>query len=181
MRNGLELGIRIRLAHCLVMILLYRRNQALSSNLLFVLKACRDHGLNLGVFAGLFKSTRCMLLNYSNISRGRASLIAGLLVGYAVWGREKSPINYQIVLYLLSRNIVGVINQQVEIGCLPNINIYPAFAAITWAIVMQMHEVSSSSLQEGLRASMNFLYNDDDHWKARGSREFLDFIPFSGK
>jgi peroxisomal membrane protein 4 len=181
LRNGLELGARIRAAHCLVMILLYKRNQPLAANIKFLVNATREHAVNLGIFAALFKSTRCILMNTFNMHKGRASFLAGLIVGYLVWGRRKSAINYQIVLYLLSRNLTGLINQQVEAGNIPNLDAYPAFAALTWAVVMGLHSVSGNSLQDGLRSSMDFLYNDDDHWKGRGFRQVLDFIPFSGK
>jgi peroxisomal membrane protein 4 len=163
------------------MILLYKRDKSLSSNLRFLVDSTREHSVNLGVFAGLFKATTCTLTNNFKLSKGKAAFIAGLLVGYLVWGRQKTAINYQIVLYLMSRNIIGFINQQVESGRLPDLDAYPAFASLTWAVVMGLHAVSGINLQEGLKTSMDFLYNDDNHWTKRGFREIRDFIPFSGQ
>jgi len=163
------------------MILLYKRDQPILSNLNFIVSATREHSVNLGAFAFLFKSTTCILMNKADLRRPYASAVAGLIAGLIVWGRRKTAINYQIVLYLLSRNITGLINQQVEKGHLPQIDVYPAFASLMWAIVMFIHASSANSLQDGLKSSMDFLYNDDDHWQTRGKREISDFIPFSGR
>ena len=180
LRNGIELGARIRAAHCLVMILLYKRNQSFLSNLQFLFKATREHSLNLGIFAFLYKSLKCLSINQLRLTEGESSFAAGLIGGYVVWGRDKTPINYQIVLYLLSRNITGLANRKVTDGTIPNIQAYPLFASLTWAVVMYLHSTTADSLQEGLKSSMDFLYSDDDHWKAKGYRQLSDFIPFTG-
>ena len=180
LRNGIELGARIRATHCLVMILLYKRNVSLLDNARFLIKASGEHSLNLGIFAFLYKAVRCILLNNLKLSDASSSFTAGLICGGLVWGRKRTPINYQIVLYLLSRNITGMLNKQVSEGKIRRLDAYPLFAALTWAVVMYLHSTSSHSLQEGLKSSMDFLYDDDDHWKAKGCREFKDFLPFSG-
>ena len=180
LRNGLELGARIRATHCIVMTLLYRRDKPLLKNAQFILSATKEHSLNLGAFAFLFKITRYVLTRKLNVPEGKASFVAGLVVGYLVWGRSKTPINLQIVLYLISRDLAGLSSELLEQEKLPVLSYYPLVASLTWAVVMGLHSVSAKHLQDGLRSSMDFLYKDDSHWKLRGNRNWKDFIPFSG-
>ena len=183
LRNGLELGARLRGTHCLVMILLYRRHLPLSKNVEFLLKASKEHAVNLGVFAFTYKLAQCSLMR-CGLSKSRAALIAGLLMGLLVWGRRKSNVNYQIVLYLLSRDLVGLANlyhSKHEFPLWVTQVAYPVGASVIWGIVMALHAKSPDSLQAGLRSSMDFLYEDDNHWKTSGQRTLMDFLPFSGR
>lgn len=174
-RNGVEYATRIRAAHCLVMILLYRRNHTLKSNFDFILKAVREHGLNLGGFVFLFKLLRCAMLNHMQIPLGAASFISGGVAGGVVWGRSRSAINYQVVLYLLSRISVGTVHHQVHEGVLPDVQAFRPLAALVWAAVMYLFTMDPKSLQGSLRSSMEFLYNNEAPYPSIRS-----FIPFSG-
>jgi peroxisomal membrane protein 4 len=188
-RNGVDYATRIRAAHCLVMILLYRRDQSINSNLVFLYRAVKEHGLNLGSFVLVYKILRCQLQNRFGLTVGTASFFAGGVGGAVVWGRSRSPINYQVVLYLLSRIVAGTVHHQVHKGILPDMEAFRPMAAIVWAIVMYLFTVDPKSLQGSLRSSMEFLYNDEQYgtpqpFGASGLRQILEslmpFIPLSG-
>lgn len=184
-RNGLEYAVRIRAAHCLVMILLYRRDQSVESNLNFLYQAAREHGINLASFVLLYKLLRCKLQNTFGLSKGLASFISGGISGGVVWGRSKTAINYQVVLYLLSRIVTGAVHHQVNEGRVPDIAAFKPMAAFVWAMVMYLFSVDPKSLQGSLRSSMEFLYNDENTSGPRTGKwgipgHILPFIPFSG-
>ena len=171
------------------MILLYRRNVSLQKNVEFLVKASKEHALNLGMFAFLYKLSQCILMNKLGLSKAKSAILAGLIIGLVIWGRKKSNINYQIVLYLLSRDLVALLNLYATnkegglISIPPALRtaLFPISASLIWGVVMGLHAKAPDSLQEGLRTSMDFLYNDDDHWKSTGRRTVLDFLPFSGQ
>jgi peroxisomal membrane protein 4 len=180
-RNGIDYAVRIRAAHCLVMILLYRRDQSLKSNFVFLFRAAKEHGLNLGGFVLLFKLLRCQFQNKIGLSRGSASFLSGGISGAVVWGRERTAINYQVVLYLLSRITTGLVHHEVNNGNLPNTKAFRGLAAFVWAVVMYLFTIDPESLQGSLRSSMEFLYNDE-RYKSQGKSWYdaiLPFIPFS--
>jgi peroxisomal membrane protein 4 len=183
-RNGLEYAVRVRAAHCLVMILLYRRDKSLTANFHFLYQATKEHGLNLGSFVLVFKLLRCQLMNRAGISRGLASFISGGVGGAVVWGRARTPINYQVVLYLLSRITVGLVHHGVNQGHLPDKEGFQPMASLVWAVVMYLFTVDSKALQGSLRSSMEFLY-DDEKYASDTAVSLLDkllpFLPFSGK
>lgn len=100
------------------------------------------------------------------------SFVAGAVGGYLVWGRYSS-VNYQIVLYLTSRVIVGLgkkfllkqsntSDKALEGGGLTQTggsrDYYPFAAALVWGTVMALFEESPEVLHPTLRASMNEIY-----------------------
>lgn len=183
-RNGVEYATRIRVAHCLVMVLLYRRHHSLRANVQFIFNATREHALNLGGFVLLFKLLRCTLRNKASVPLGPASFIAGGLSGAVVWGRSRTAINYQVVLYLLSRISVGAIHHHVNLGALPDVPAFRPLAGLVWAVVMYLFTIDPASLQGSLRSSMEFLYNNEVK-KGLGGPIWIPsaispFIPFSG-
>lgn len=183
LRNGIEYACRIRVAHCLVMILLYRRDKSLRSNLDFLMNAAREHAVNLGVFVMIFKFLRCTIQEHGGLNKGAASFISGGICGAVVWGRKKSAINYQVILYLLSRIVTGFVQHQVRRGNIPDKPGFLPLAAFVWAMVMYLFTVDPDSLQGSLRNSMEFLYNDDEDLIPDTKslmRAILPFIPFSG-
>lgn len=103
------------------------------------------------------------------------SLIAGFLGGYFVWGSNyESGVNYQILLYLTSRVIVGcfkliffqhaqVRKQKKEKGNKENNFIgqrilYRLFQASVWGSVMILFEKYPHVLQKSLKKSMDEIY-----------------------
>ena len=100
----------------------------------------------------------------------RHALIAGAVGGYAVWGRYSS-VNYQIVLYLTSRIIVGALTLARERGIPPFgakvLNFdrsYRLAAAAAWGVVMLLFEEHPHVLHPSLRRSMDEIYRFLPGW-----------------
>lgn len=96
--------------------------------------------------------------------RPQHAAIAGAVGGYLIWGKYNS-INYQVLLYLTSRVIVGLASLGRERGVTPFSwdmmtfqNIYPIKAAAVWGAVMVMFETYPHVLHPSLRSSMNDIY-----------------------
>ena len=111
----------------------------------------------------------------------RHSFLAGLVGGYAVWGRYSS-VNFQIVLYLFSRIVAGLVSlaklQLLEGGDDNSNNhvvssssirqrrrrwfdfdtSYPLLAAGVWGTVMALFETYPHVLASSLRRSMDDVY-----------------------
>jgi peroxisomal membrane protein 4 len=103
LRNGLEYGSRIRFVHSLVMTFLFKSFN--SKTIKSIIRNAWEHGKKLGTFVFFYKAT-CILLAKLFGSRPLNSFIAGFLVGGLIFGK-KTPINYQINLYLFSRIIIA--------------------------------------------------------------------------
>jgi len=96
--------------------------------------------------------------------RPQHAAIAGAIGGYLVWGKYNS-INYQILLYLTSRVIVGLTSLLREKGVPPFSldvmkfqNVYPLKAAAVWGAVMVMFETYPHVLHPSLKNSMDEIY-----------------------
>ena len=115
------------------------------------------------------------------------ALVAGAVGGYYIWGRYSS-VNYQIVLYLTSRVLIGVTKRMWEKyfhkenknhpehgkllpgnsttqggtttsgNILQHPQIYPIMAAAIWGLVMVLFEESPHVLHKSLRQSMDEIY-----------------------
>jgi peroxisomal membrane protein 4 len=105
LRNGLEYGSRIRFVHSLIMTLLFKTLDAKSIKQIF--QNAWEHGKKLGTFVFFYKAS-CILLGKAFGERPLNSFIAGFVVGGLTFGK-KTPINYQINLYLLSRIIIALV------------------------------------------------------------------------
>ena len=168
LRNGIYYGGKVRLVHSLIMTVLFK--EVNKHNLKQILKMTLEHARNLGKFVFLYKLTVILLERiYKKTSLN--NFLAGMLCGYIVW-REKTPVNYQIVLYLFSRITIALINMlykkykegqtgHAEQRFEKNV-VYPLFAALVWGIVMWIFEVDKHSLQASLTSSMEFLYKKSD-------------------
>ncbi len=92
------------------------------------------------------------------------AFLAGAVGGYIVWGRYSS-VNYQLILYLASRILVGCIKLAREKGIWPFswkrltfTNSYPYGAAVIWGTVMMLFEEYPEVLHPSLRRSMDEIY-----------------------
>ena len=120
---------------------------------------------------GPFSSTLTKLAVHSNISTPAGlpqhpyhAFLAGAVGGYIVWGRYSS-VNYQLILYLASRILVGCIKLAREKGIPPFswkrlefTNSYPYGAAVIWGTVMMLFEEYPDVLHPSLRRSMDEIY-----------------------
>lgn len=184
LRNGLVYGTKVRFPHALVMILLFRSGP-LSDKLASVLKATRQHARNLATFAFLYKAL--MLLQKSARPTGKElssdSFVAGLAGGWYVFGRSKSSVNQQIVIYVFARVVLALASLAFQprgdntllggryggrggMGLLAlsdasrekvRRHAWPVFASLSWASVMWLFRFYPEMLQPSLRSSMTYL------------------------
>lgn len=190
-RNGIYYGTKIRLPHALVMTMLFRRGsvrEALNAAAWLTFQ----HARNLGAFVGLYKALlaggrwaweAAGVLPAGGAAAGAGApatawhaALAGGIGGYVIWGRYSS-VNFQIVLYLFSRVVMGVCKLAAARGLVPFslttfAGAYPWLAAATWAAVMVLFEFHRSTLHESLAVSMDFLYTDSRKWSS-----LRDFLP----
>ncbi|KAF4984829.1 hypothetical protein FZEAL_57 [Fusarium zealandicum] len=179
-RNGIVYGTKVRFPHALVMIFLFRSG-TFRQKVSLVLRATRHHATNLARFAVIYKLTM-LALKYFGSTPGKEgsydSFMGGLVGGYFVFGgRSKrtgkiSSVNQQIVIYVFARVMIALARIAVKPGHgLPvvsseplnsTINHYawPAFASVSWAMVMLVFRYHPEELQSSLRSSMTYIYQD---------------------
>lgn len=167
-RNGLEYGSKVRFVHSLVMALLFR--SITKKEIANIFKMAFEHGKNLGLFVMSYKASYKIMDNLFG-KKQIHHFIAGFVFGGLIFGR-KTNVNYQIVLYLLSRVIVALVEKFYKQSFTERWNQtilplpferrygYLIFAALCWGVVMWLFEVDKSTLQPGLKSSMQFLYVD---------------------
>lgn len=78
-----------------------------AKNIKIIFKNAWEHGRKLGTYVFLYKLC-CVLLKNAFGYRPFNSFIAGFVVGGLVFGK-KTPINYQINLYLFSRITIALV------------------------------------------------------------------------
>lgn len=171
LRNGFYYGGRVRFMHSLVMTILFKKG-SLRDKLANILELTFEHGKTLGFFAFSFKSFLCILRRIHAIPEKLRIMISGGTFGFLVFG-NKTSVNYQIILYLLSRVIAGAADHFAKKGYLPNRNVYPLLAAVCWGLVMFLFEDDPSNLQNSLASSMQFLYKESD----KDYEKWTDFLP----
>ena len=108
LRNGLEYGSKVRFVHTLVMTLLFKdiHLKHLPTLLKTILTMALEHGFNLGLFILAYK-TGYKTLNHLTKPSSLNHFLSGLLFGTLIFGK-KTGVNNQIVLYLLSRVMIGL-------------------------------------------------------------------------
>ncbi|EQC30609.1 hypothetical protein SDRG_11664 [Saprolegnia diclina VS20] len=184
-RNGAFYGTKIRAPHALVMVLLFQK-KPLRDQLRAIIKLTYEHTKNLACFVGVYKASLLVLKamhgGATTPSAGLNPVVpwhaaaAGAIGGYAIWSKY-SNVNYQIVMYLFSRVLIGLVKLLSARGA-PILRdyafpeVYPVLACATWAIVMWLFECHGQVLHPSLKKSMEFLYHDANSW---GSIE--DFLP----
>ncbi|KAF0689048.1 Aste57867_19463 [Aphanomyces stellatus] len=188
-RNGAYYGTKIRAPHAFVMVMLFQ-NKPLREKLQGIVKLTFEHTKNLAYFVGIYKGVILLLkqadrvVTSSKIGHPQGlnplapwhAAVAGAVGGYLVWSKY-SGVNYQIVLYLFSRVLIGLVKLASEKGW-PIMKdysfkqVYPVFACATWAIVMWLFEYHGHVLHPSLSKSMDFLYHDSNTWT-----DIQDFLP----
>ncbi|KAI9228584.1 MAG: peroxisomal membrane protein 4-like protein [Piptocephalis tieghemiana] len=163
-RNGMVYGAKVRFPHALVMTFLFRTG-TLEEKARIIFKATKTHSRNLAFFVTIYKS---LMLLQKHLAGDKElsfhSFLAGLIGGYLVFGEDNS-INQQMILYLFSRVMVGLVKIPVKHGALPNPKAsFSIFAALTWAAVMWIFRHERDTLQPSLQASMQYLYLDSNYW-----------------
>lgn len=141
----------------------------------FILDATFQHSRNLAYFVTIYKSLMLSqrYLN-SNKEHSAHAFIAGLVGGYYVFGKNNT-VNSQIVYYLFSRIVIGLVKTATKNGYFSTVGmtydramsdprIFPVFASVIWGCVMWLFRYERDTLQPSLQASMQYLYNDSDKW-----------------
>lgn len=172
LRNGMYYGGKIRFVHSLVMTILFRSGP-LKEKIISIFKLTWEHARNLGSFVFMYKSLVCILRNLFQSRSLIFNFIAGFFCSYFFLSRENTPVNMQIMLYLLSRNILAISNM-ISTNYLNNYNGFTLTSMTVWGIVMFLFEYNSKKLQNSLASSMDFIYKESD----KKFESFLDFIPF---
>jgi len=169
------------------MVLLFRPGP-LREKLLLILKATRQHALNLARFAFLYKSGMLALRSVNGGKEARVhSFVAGLFGGYWVFGHGRgasSSVNQQIVIYVFARVVLALAKLAVQprgdnslvggsygahggkglLGLseaqmdLVRRKSWPVFASVSWASVMWLFTHYPDTLQPSLRSSMTYMY-----------------------
>lgn len=175
----------------LVMIFLFQSG-SLRQKLRGVVRLTLEHSRNLALFVGVYKAALALLRQHELSLPGHGhdvatavgkparhwhAAVAGGVGGYLVWGRYSS-VNFQIVMYLLSRVVISTARVLAARGVAPFAghrfqHVYPLLATAVWASVMYLYENESALLHPSLRRSMEFLYDESCRWE----RGLVDFLP----
>lgn len=184
----ISIGSKIRAPHALVMIFLFRQG-TVREKLRQIVRLTFQHTKNLALFVGVYKAMLSLLCSFhvsmglkvahGNIglpAQGWHAALAGGVGGYLVWSKYSS-VNYQIVMYLLSRIIISFFRKMAKDGIYPwnkcaFDQVYPILAVSVWASVMYLYEEAPSTLHGSLKKSMDFLYHDSNTWE-KGISDFL--------
>ncbi|GMK53914.1 hypothetical protein CspeluHIS016_0105000 [Cutaneotrichosporon spelunceum] len=189
-RNGLVYGCKVRFPHALVMAALFS-HKPWSTRIQGILTATRTHAMSLAKFAIVYKF---MLLVQKKLNGGKErdldTFVAGGIGGYTVFG-DRTPINEQIVLYIMSRAILSLIprlynnspnppktpwqpldhplpaltSPEANPRPIPPANIpFAIVASLSWAGVMYMFRHRGERLQPGIVNSMRYIYHESDTW-----------------
>lgn len=86
------------------------------------------------------------------------SFLAGSVGGYIIWGRYSS-VNYQILLYLVSRVLVGLWKRsKIRLPDALDRQSFRLGSALVWGLVMYLFEDSPEVLHPSLKRSMEEIY-----------------------
>jgi len=178
-RNGFVYGVKVRFPHALIMAILFGRGDW-QSRLRVIFRATKQHAFNLAKFVTIYK-TLILLQKKANGGKPRNAdtFLAGLIGGYIVFG-ERTAVNEQIVLYVVSRVLASFIPRattpystgpnSTSAGSAvkpipPDARYFTVFAALSWGAVMWLFAHRGETIQPGMFSSMTYLYRDSDHWK----------------
>lgn len=166
LRQGIVYGAKIRFAHSLVQAFLFRR-EPWSERIRFIIRMTYIHAKNLGLFVFFYKTLRLIVSSVFDLSKPWSTFICGFIVGYFIF-HERNSVNEQLILYLLSRIILGLVRYAQKRKWLSNIQrpIFPWFAAFVWGIVLWLFECHREVLQPSLTRSMIYLYENSNRWSS---------------
>jgi len=191
LRLGAAYGVKIRAPHALVMTLLFGKDRSPSAVWSRVASLAWEHGRNLALFAAAYKAVLAVLRAIASRVQGGGggsvaaaggaappllllpASVAGVCGGVAgacaaalVW-RHNTHLNYQLMLYLLSRVVVASVRLLAKSGVAPFASFtaagtYPYLSVGVWAAVMALYEADSSVLHPSLASSMHDIYRAAD-------------------
>ena len=138
-----------------------------------------EEGVVGGVISGICGSagidSGCDCNRCGGVEPGYHSLLAGLIGGYLIFGRSddsNAAVNQQIVLYVFARVAMALANLAVQHprlaasggngegtgggGGISKLG-WPAFASLSWGLVMYLFRWHPEAIQPSLRSSMTYL------------------------
>ena len=172
-RNGFVYASRVRFAHTLVMHLLFR-SLSLREMISNIGSLTLQHASRLAALAFIYKFIVLLLTWWIGQRRHWMAVPAGFAAGYSIFGKYDS-LNQQIVLYLLSRAVTGVLTSANNRNILPNPlgqQAFPLLAAASWATVMYLFESDRNSSNRSLVASQVYIFERSNQWSS-----LWDFLP----
>jgi peroxisomal membrane protein 4 len=159
--NGMIYGGKVRIIHSLVMEILFSKTTSIFEKLKNIVKPTLEHSINLGIFVLIYKSSVCLIRRIFKTNDKITNFIAGIIGAYFIWAK-RSSVNVQIMLYLLSRNLLAI-------STLLSNKYFPEFSygfsmvsMLVWGLVMYLFEAHPSALQSSLKQSMDFIYKYSD-------------------
>jgi len=166
LRQGLVYGAKIRLAHSIVQAFLFRR-EPWPQRIHFIIRMTYIHAKTLGLFVFVYKILRISVSSIFHLSRPWAAFICAFISGYWIF-HEKNSVNEQLILYLLSRIILGLVRYAQKRRWFSQIQrpVFPWVAAFVWGIVLWLFECHQETLQPSLRHSMTYLYENSNRWSS---------------
>jgi len=176
LRQGIVYGAKIRFAHSLVQAFLFH-NEPWSDRIHFIIRMSYIHGKNLGLFVFFYKTLRTIVSSVFRLSKSWCAFICAFIIGYMIF-YERNSVNEQLILYLLSRIIVGLARYAQKRAWLPNIkrSVFPWFAALIWGIAIWLFECHRETLQPSLTRSMVYLYENSERWSSWKNYFFRDSL-----
>jgi peroxisomal membrane protein 4 len=176
LRNAIVTGARIRLPYIIqaaTFTAFYRDKRSLRW-LQFTIKQALTHGRDLGLFVLIYKSV-CSVLRAYGINNGAESWIGGFIGGYYGLGDSsgtRGTVNYQIVLYLLSRGLVSMSKGLAERKAIPrSFDLsrgvgFRCLAGFSLALILYLTEHEPEQLKPSFMRTMTYIYHDADrgHW-----------------
>ncbi|KAL2888619.1 peroxisomal membrane protein 24 [Ceratocystis lukuohia] len=158
-----------------------------------VFQATKTHARNLATFASIYQACMVFLRRFGPTPGKEGpydAFLAGLVGGYVVFGRRSprtgriSSVSQQIVIYVCARVVLALAKMSVKPGIgLPLLSTvperahaieyyaWPAFASMSWAMVMYLFRWHPDELQGSLRSSMVYIYRQANNWDSL--RNFL--------
>jgi peroxisomal membrane protein 4 len=173
--KGAAYATKVRVPHAAVMLTLFGSEKNPLAILRKVAALSFEHAKHLAYFAACYKGVLVAGRILYSILGVKAlpgapgqpaalwhALIAGAIGARLVWA-PYSNLNFQIVLYLISRVLVGVCKTLARRGVQPFSSVtfpqaYPVLAVATWAAVMYLFEADPGALHPSLVSSMNEIY-----------------------
>ncbi|TRM60104.1 Tim17/Tim22/Tim23/Pmp24 family-domain-containing protein [Schizophyllum amplum] len=175
-RNGFVYGVKVRFPHALVMSVLFGRGDW-QSRARVIYRATKQHATNLAKFVSIYKAMLLLQRKLNgNKQRDTDTFIAGLVGGWYVFG-NRTAVNEQIVLYVVSRVVASFVpragnpysSTPAAPGTVkplpPDPKYFTFFAAFAWGAVMWLFEHRGETIQPGMFNSMTYLYRDSERWK----------------
>ena len=169
-RNGFYYGGKVRIMHSLVIMILFGKG-SLQKKVKTILKNTISHASKLAKYVLIFKSILLLLKIYSKKEQNWHHFIGGSIGGYIISHSGDDKINQQLILYLLSRNILAGFSVLKKMGFLKR-EVFGGLAFLSWGVVMWLFMERKQCLQKSLKSSMEFLYEESEDWKS-----WKDFVP----